>query len=113
MQATEFLANTVVDPTVTEDSLKEALVERLGATHVEVTDISEEIADRGARVIGGCGQSFKALIVSPQFVGLNSLKRHRLVQAALKEEIAKIHAWTARCQTAEEWEKTNGTNGTA
>ena len=40
MQATEFLANTVVDPTVTEDSLKEALVERLGATHVEVTDIS-------------------------------------------------------------------------
>jgi acid stress-induced BolA-like protein IbaG/YrbA len=45
------------------------------------------------------------LIVSHQFRGLNSLKRHRLVNAALKEEIAVIHAWTAKCQTPEEWEK--------
>jgi len=60
---------------------------------------------------GGCGQSFKALIVSPQFTGLNSLKRHRLVNAALKEEIGKIHAWTARCQTAEEYQRENATNG--
>lgn len=43
--------------------------------------------------------------MSPQFQGLNSLKRHRLVNAALKEEIATIHAWTAKCQTPEEWER--------
>jgi len=40
------------------------------------------------------------------FAGQNSLKRHRAVNAALRDEIAAIHAWSAKCQTPEEWEKT-------
>lgn len=85
----------MADPTtITEDTLKTALTERLGAVHVEVTDMS-----------GGCGQSFTSLIVSPQFAGMNSLKRHRAVNAALKAEIAAIHAWSAKCQTPEEWQR--------
>ncbi|KAI1121844.1 bola domain-containing protein [Nemania abortiva] len=79
---------------ITEESLKTALTERLKAIHVEVTDMS-----------GGCGQSFTSLIVSPTFAGQNSLKRHRAVNAALRDEIAAIHAWSAKCQTPEEWEK--------
>ncbi|KAH8167581.1 hypothetical protein CIB48_g661 [Xylaria polymorpha] len=79
---------------ITEESLKSALTERLKATHVEVTDMS-----------GGCGQSFTTLIVSPVFAGQNSLKRHRAVNAALRDEIAAIHAWSAKCQTPEEWER--------
>ncbi|KAI0506353.1 bola domain-containing protein [Xylaria bambusicola] len=79
---------------ITEESLKTALTERLKATHVEVTDMS-----------GGCGQSFTSLIVSPLFAGQSSLKRHRAVNAALRDEIAAIHAWSAKCQTPEEWEK--------
>lgn len=58
--------------------------------------------------IGGCGQAFTTLIVSPEFQGLNSLKRHRLVNSALKEEIAAIHAWTAKCKTPAEYEKDQG-----
>ncbi|OAA56055.1 BolA domain protein [Cordyceps fumosorosea ARSEF 2679] len=58
---------------------------------------------------GGCGQAFTSLIVSPQFHGLTSLKRHRLVNAALRDEIAAIHAWTAKCQTPEEWERARAT----
>lgn len=54
---------------------------------------------------GGCGQAFTTLIVSPEFAGKNSLKRHRLVNAALKNEIAQIHAWSAKCQTQEEYDK--------
>lgn len=54
---------------------------------------------------GGCGQAYSTLIVSPEFNGLSSLKRHRIVNAALKDEIAAIHAWTAKCQTPEEWER--------
>lgn len=61
-----------------------------------------------AKQTGGCGQAFTCLVVSPQFQGLNSLKRHRLVNAAMKEEIATIHAWTAKCQTPEEWERDSG-----
>jgi stress-induced morphogen len=60
---------------------------------------------------GGCGQAFTSLIVSPEFAGKNSLKRHRLVNAALKDEIALIHAWSAKCQTPEEWEKERAATG--
>jgi len=54
---------------------------------------------------GGCGQMFNATIVSPQFAKKMTLARHRLVNGVLKEEIAKIHAWTPKCFTPEEWEK--------
>lgn len=60
---------------------------------------------------GGCGQAFTTLIVSPEFTGKNSLKRHRLVNAALKDEIAQIHAWTARCQTPDEWARDKAASG--
>ncbi|EGR49102.1 hypothetical protein MKX07_006959 [Trichoderma sp. CBMAI-0711] len=82
---------------ITEASLREAITQRLGAIHVQVTDMS-----------GGCGQAFTALIVSPQFQDLKALKRHRLVNTALKDEIAAIHAWTAKCQTPQEWEAEGG-----
>jgi len=55
--------------------------------------------------LGGCGQAFSAIIVSPQFVKKTTLARHRLVNGALKAEIAAIHAWTPKCYTPEEWEK--------
>lgn len=67
------------------------------------------------KIPGGCGQSFTSLIVSPEFAGKNSLKRHRLVNAALRDEIAQIHAWSAKCQTPDEWEQervaTGGNDG--
>lgn len=71
---------------LTPAHLDKVIRERLGATHVEVTDAS-----------GGCGQAFEVLIVSPSFAGQNKLKRHRMVNSALKEEIAVIHAFTQVC----------------
>ncbi|KAK7712069.1 hypothetical protein SLS57_007945 [Botryosphaeria dothidea] len=79
---------------VTPDTLKALLEEKVGAVHVEIADLS-----------GGCGQMFEAIIVSPQFEKKTTLARHRLVNAALKEQIAAIHAWTPKCHTPEEWEK--------
>lgn len=81
-------------PSITEESLKAALAQRLNATHVEVVDES-----------GGCGQAFIVTIVSPEFRGLRILARNRKVNTVMKEEIAAIHAWTAKCKTPEEWEK--------
>jgi stress-induced morphogen len=122
---------------ITDASLRETITERLKATHVEVTDMSgtpthpphhrHRPPSRApallplrspsltadiilTRKTGGCGQAFTSLIVSPQFQGLNSLKRHRLVNAALKEEIASIHAWTAKCKTPEEYERDRETD---
>ncbi|KAL2163447.1 hypothetical protein VTH06DRAFT_5504 [Thermothelomyces fergusii] len=76
---------------ITAESLRAALTERLQATHVEVQDMS-----------GGCGQAFSSLIVSAAFAGKTALGRHRLVNAALRDELARIHAWSARCQTPDE-----------
>ncbi|KAH8435023.1 uncharacterized protein LDX57_012652 [Aspergillus melleus] len=78
---------------VTADSLKGKLIEQLQAQHVEIEDLS-----------GGCGQAFQAIIVSPQFEKKTMLARHRLVNAALKAEIAAIHAWTPKCYTPEQWQ---------
>ncbi|KAF8424046.1 bola protein [Tirmania nivea] len=78
-------------------SLEESITKRLNATHVEVQDMS-----------GGCGQIFEAVIVSPEFKGKTTLARHRLVNNELKEEIAKVHAWTQKCYTEDEWEKKKG-----
>ncbi|KAI9094709.1 bola protein [Phlyctochytrium arcticum] len=53
----------------------------------------------------GCGQSFNVTIVSPLFVGKSLLQRHRLVNDALKEEIAQIHAFSQKTLTPEDWAK--------
>lgn len=115
---------------VTEAGLKAALTEKIGATYVEIEDMSGRQSTpskplywrslsglyRGNswtwadRVIGGCGQAFSAIIVSPEFVKKTSLARHRLVNSALKAEIAAIHAWTPKCYTPEQWaEQSPGT----
>lgn len=54
---------------------------------------------------------YEATIVSPQFAKKTTLARHRLVNGALKAEIAAIHAWTPKCFTPEEWEKKKGQEG--
>lgn len=79
---------------LTADTLKQLIVDRLEASEVQVQDMS-----------GGCGQAFAVVIVSTKFQGKNKLMRHRLVNTALKEEIAGIHAFTQKGLTPEEWEK--------
>ncbi|ODQ67575.1 bola-like protein [Nadsonia fulvescens var. elongata DSM 6958] len=79
---------------LTNDYLDSVIRERLGAVHTQITDVS-----------GGCGQAFEVIIISPQFSGKNTLMRHRMVNKALKEEIAGIHAFTQKDFTPEEWEK--------
>lgn len=76
----------------TEEHLKQKLTEKLEATHVEVTDESD-----------GCGGKFSAVIVSSQFQGKPLLQRHRLVNAALAEELKTIHAFSQKTYTPEQW----------
>ncbi|KAK3173526.1 hypothetical protein OEA41_006856 [Lepraria neglecta] len=87
-------SNVANESGITPESLSKTLKEKLEAKYVDIEDMS-----------GGCGQAFQAMIVSPLFEKKNSLARHRLVNSALKTEIAAIHAWTPKCFTSEEWEK--------
>ena len=90
----EFLHRTM---SLTTDTLKALIEDKLEATLVQVEDMS-----------GGCGQAFAVIIVSPLFTGKNKLARHRLVNSALKEEIASIHAFTQKGFTPEEWKAQGG-----
>ncbi|KAL0079840.1 bola protein [Phycomyces blakesleeanus] len=79
---------------VTADSLKTAILQRLEAEHVEIIDLS-----------AGCGQMYEVVIVSPLFREKRLLARHKLVNEKLKDEISKVHAFSQKSYTPEEWEK--------
>ncbi|CDK25724.1 unnamed protein product [Kuraishia capsulata CBS 1993] len=80
--------------TLTTQSLEQLIRERLGASIVQVQDMS-----------GGCGQAFAVIIVSDLFQGKNKLMRHRMVNTALRDEISQIHAFTQKGFTSSEWEE--------
>ncbi|KAI7864574.1 bola protein [Spinellus fusiger] len=79
---------------VTADSLKTAILERLQADHVEIKDLS-----------AGCGQMYEVVIVSSLFKGTRLLARHKLVNEKLKDEISRVHAFSQKSYTPEEWLK--------
>jgi len=60
-----------------------------------------EIVDEGG---GGCdGGKFRATIVSRQFNGKSPLERQQLVNSAL--DMSRIHAFSMKCMTPEQWAK--------
>ncbi|PKA58340.1 hypothetical protein AXF42_Ash013846 [Apostasia shenzhenica] len=66
---------------VTKDDVEAALTSSLNPSHLQVIDTSR-----------GCGASFELEIVSEKFEGKRLLERHRLVNAALAEQMPHIHA---------------------
>ena len=75
----------------TVEYIKEKLEKELETTHITVEDLSD-----------GCGGKFDAFIVSAKFEGLPLLKRHRLVNSILEEEMKTIHAFTQKTLTPEQ-----------
>jgi stress-induced morphogen len=68
--------------------------EALGEAAVHVTDLT------------GTRDHYSVVVVSPQFEGKLPLKQHRLVNAALAEELAsgELHALQLKTLTPTEWE---------
>ncbi|KAK4393827.1 protein BOLA2 [Sesamum angolense] len=55
---------------------------------------------------GGCGASFSIEIATEQFEGKRLLERHRMVNAALVEELKQIHALSiTKALTPEQWKQ--------
>ena len=56
--------------------------------------------------VAGDGRHFEAVIVSPQFRGLNKVRQHQLVYGALGERMREeIHALSMKTLTPEEFGK--------
>lgn len=66
--------------------------------------VEQSIGDCQAEVTGD-GSKFEARVISDTFEGLSTLKRHKLVYAALDEHIKSgaIHALTIKAFTKREW----------
>ncbi|XP_031107082.1 protein BOLA2 [Ipomoea triloba] len=80
---------------VSKEQVESSLTAKLTPTHLEVIDTS-----------GGCGASFKVEIVSAEFEGKRLLERHRIVNAALAEEMKEIHALSiTKALTPEQWKQ--------
>lgn len=69
--------------------------------------VFQEVVDTS----GGCGASFVVEIVSEQFEGKRLLERHRMVNAALEEEMKQIHALSIKkAVTPEQWKQQQESN---
>jgi BolA protein len=74
----------------------QAALAALEPQHLEVLDESH-MHSRGLET------HYKAVIVSPQFAGLNAVKRHQKVYASLGELMSLVHALALHTYTPEEW----------
>ncbi|KAH0460232.1 hypothetical protein IEQ34_010895 [Dendrobium chrysotoxum] len=78
---------------VTKEDVVAALTSSLSPSHLQVIDTS-----------GGCGASFDVEVVSEKFEGKRLLERHRLVNAALAEQMPQIHALSIKkALTPSQW----------
>ncbi|MCF6752136.1 BolA family protein [Stutzerimonas degradans] len=75
-------------------------LQALEPQHLEVFDESH-MHSRGQET------HYKAVIVSPQFSGLNSVKRHQKAYAAMGELMQQVHALALHTYTPEEWAQQN------
>lgn len=74
---------------VEASSIEQSIRAGLAVTHVEVH---------------GDGSHFEAVIVSPRFAGLNRVRQHQLVYAALGDRMrSEIHALSMKTLTPDEW----------
>ena len=81
-----------------QDLIVTALAD-LQPEHLEVLDESH-MHSRGLET------HYKAVIVSPAFAGLNSVKRHQKVYATLGALMGEFHALALHTYTPEEWAQT-------
>ncbi|AGA87195.1 BolA family protein [Stutzerimonas stutzeri] len=77
------------------DSIQNAL-QALQPEHLEVLDESH-MHSRGQET------HYKAVIVSQQFAGLNSVKRHQRAYAAMGDLMREVHALALHTYTPDEW----------
>ncbi len=75
----------------TPERIESTLRQALSATEVRVIDESALHAGHAGAASGG--GHYRVTVVSPLFTGKNSVQRHRLVYAALADEMQQaIHA---------------------
>jgi BolA protein len=81
-----------------QQTIESKLKDSFGIKYLEVANESHM-----HNVAPGSESHFKVTIVSGEFDGLTLIKRHRLVNTALQQELQQIHALALHTMTTEEW----------
>ena len=91
--------------TNTEKEIREILEQEFQPLHLEVIDESHLHAGHmGYKE--GVSTHFRVTIVSEKFEGLMPIKQHKLVNAALKEQLeGPVHALAIKTIKASKWSK--------
>ncbi|GJQ74716.1 hypothetical protein Trydic_g21567 [Trypoxylus dichotomus] len=83
-----------------EESIRDKLTKSLNPNHINV--INESYMHN---VPEGSETHFKVLVVSEKFKDLPLIKRHRLINDILKDELQSgVHALSIMAKTPEQWE---------
>ncbi|VEN39223.1 unnamed protein product [Callosobruchus maculatus] len=86
-----------------EQSIRKKLTEHLGVSHLEV--INESYMHN---VPKGSETHFKVVVVSDKFDNTPLLKRHRMVNEILKEELQSgVHALSIEAKTTSQWKESD------
>ncbi|CAI8979745.1 BolA family protein [Pseudomonas sp. IT-P176] len=80
--------------------------QRIETTLSALLPVHLDVLDESHMHSRGLQTHFKAVVVSEQFAGLNSVKRHQKVYATLGDLMGEFHALALHTYTPEEWAKT-------
>lgn len=86
-----------------QTTIEQKLTQEFDAAYLQVDNESHM-----HNVAPGSESHFKVTIVSDSFADLMLIKRHRMVNKALEQELQQIHALALHTMTPLEWEARNG-----
>lgn len=81
-----------------QETITNKIQDAMNPLHLEVENESHM-----HNVPAGSESHFKILVVSDQFDGQMLIKRHRLLNSILSEELTQIHAMALHTMTPDEW----------
>ena len=86
-----------------QTTIEQKLADEFQADYLQVENESHR-----HNVAPGSESHFKVTIVSDQFCDQMLIKRHRMVNAALQQEMQQIHALALHTLTPDEWQARSG-----
>ncbi|MFM7601471.1 MAG: BolA family protein [Pseudanabaena sp.] len=88
-------------------TIKTILQEKIGATIVEIEDRSDLHKHHQGRMNAQVGSGhYDAIVVATSFAGKTMMQQHRMVYAALADQMqTTIHALSLKTYTPEQWQQ--------
>jgi BolA protein len=86
----------------------QATIEQKLASEFDIDYLQVDNESHMHNVAPGSESHFKVTIVSESFADQMLIKRHRMVNSALRQELQQIHALALHTLTPQEWQERSG-----